>query len=68
VQRQVGSDLVISLDFYHKDIINILGVRETNLPFAARIDNSGGSITAVNGYGPWYGGTYDAGILSFESA
>jgi len=66
VQRQVGSDLVISLDFYHKDIINILGVRETNLPFAARIDNSGGSITAVNGYGPWYGGTYDAGILSFE--
>ncbi len=66
VQRQVGSDLVISLDFYHKDIINILGVRETNLPFAARIDNSGGSITAVNGYGPWYGGTYDARILSFE--
>jgi hypothetical protein len=66
VQRQVGSDWVISLDYYHKDIINILGVRETNLPFAARIDNSGGTITAVNGYGPWYGGTYDAGILSFE--
>jgi len=66
VQRQVGSDWVISLDYYHKDIINILGVRETNLPFAARIDNSGGGLTQVNGYGPWYGGTYDAGILSFE--
>jgi len=66
VQRQVGSDWVISVDYYHKDIINILGVRETNLPFAARIDNSGGSLTQVNGYGPWYGGTYDAGILSFE--
>jgi hypothetical protein len=66
VQRQVGNDWVISLDYYHKDIINILGVRETNLPFDARIDNSGGSITPVNGYGPWYGGTYDAGILSFE--
>ena len=66
VQRQVGSDWVISLDYYHKDIIDILGVRETNLPFAARIDNSGGTITAVNGYGPWYGGTYDAGIISFE--
>lgn len=66
VQRQVGSDWVISLDYYHKDIINILGVRETNLPFAARIDNSGGGVTQVNGYGPWYGGTYDAGILSFE--
>jgi hypothetical protein len=66
VQRQVGSDWVISLDYYHKDIVDILGVRETNLPFAARIDNSGGTITAVNGYGPWYGGTYNAGILSFE--
>ncbi|HET6929789.1 MAG TPA: TonB-dependent receptor, partial [Candidatus Acidoferrum sp.] len=66
VQRQVGSDWVISLDYYHKDIVNILGVRETNLPFAARIDNSGFTMTQVNGYGPWYGGTYDAGILSFE--
>ncbi|HKE06816.1 MAG TPA: TonB-dependent receptor [Candidatus Acidoferrum sp.] len=66
VQRQVGNDWVISLDYYHKDIVNILGVRETNLPFAARLDNSGGQITPVNGFGPWYGGTYDAGILSFE--
>ena len=66
VQRQIGSDWVISLDYYHKDIIDILGVRETNLPFAARLDNSGGSIIPVNGYGPWYGGTYNAGILSFE--
>ncbi|MBV8050616.1 MAG: TonB-dependent receptor [Acidobacteriaceae bacterium] len=66
IQRQLGSDLVISLDYYHKDIIDILGVRETNIPFAARIDNSGGSITGVNGFGPWYGGTYNGGILSFE--
>jgi hypothetical protein len=66
VQRQLGNDWVVSLDYYHKDIENILGVRETNLPFAARIDNSGGSLTQVNGFGPWYAGTYDAGIFSFE--
>ena len=66
VQRQLSNDLVVSLDYYHKDIINLLGVRETNIPFAARIDNSGGAITAINGFGPWYGGTYDGGILSFE--
>ena len=66
VQRQLSNELVVSLDYYHKDIVNILGVRETNLPFAARIDNSGGAITAVNGFGPWYGGTYNAGIVSFE--
>ena len=66
VQRQLSNDWVVSLDYYHKDIINILGVRETNLPFAARINNSGGGLTQVNGFGPWYGGTYDGGILSFE--
>jgi hypothetical protein len=66
VQRQLSNDWVISVDFYHKAIENILGVRETNLPFEARLDNSGGSITPVNGYGPWYSGVYDAGILSFE--
>ena len=66
VQRQLSNDWVVSADYYHKDIVNILGVRETNLPFAARIDNSGGSLTQVNGFGPWYAGTYDAGIFSFE--
>jgi hypothetical protein len=66
VQRQLSNDWVISVDYYHKDIINILGVRETNLPFAARIDNSGGGLTQVNGFGPWYGGTYDGGVLSFQ--
>jgi carboxypeptidase family protein/TonB-dependent receptor-like protein len=66
VQRQVSNDWVLSVDYYHKDILNILGVRETNLPFAARIKNSGGVLTQVNGFGPWYGGTYDGGILSFQ--
>ncbi|HTQ59292.1 MAG TPA: TonB-dependent receptor [Candidatus Solibacter sp.] len=66
VQRELTNDWVVSADYYHKDIVNILGVRETNLPFAARIDNSGGGITQVNGFGPWYGGTYNGGILSFE--
>lgn len=64
VQRQVGSDLVVSLDYYHKNIRNILGTRQTNLAFDARINGS----TAVfeNGYGPWYEGVYDAGILAFD--
>lgn len=66
IQRQIGNDWVVSVDYYHKDIQNILGVRETNLPFAARIDNSGGALTQVNGFGPWYAGTYNAGVLSFQ--
>jgi carboxypeptidase family protein/TonB-dependent receptor-like protein len=66
VQRQLNNDWVVSVDYYHKDIENILGVRETNLPFAARIDNSGGGLIQVNGFGPWYAGTYDGGVLSFQ--
>ncbi len=66
VQRQLTNSLVVSADYYHKDINNILGVRETNLPFDARIANSGGGLIQVNGFGPWYAGTYNAGILSFE--
>jgi hypothetical protein len=66
IQRQLSTDWVVSLDYYHKDIENILGLRETNLPFDARIANSGGGLIQTNGFGPWYSGRYDAGILSFE--
>ncbi|HKV63371.1 MAG TPA: TonB-dependent receptor [Candidatus Acidoferrum sp.] len=65
VQRQLGNDWVVSADYYHKDIENLLGVRQTNIPFADRLTNIP-SVTPINGYGPWYRGTYDAGILSFE--
>ena len=53
------------MDYYHKDIINILGVRQTNLPFDARITGLP-PASQVNGFGPWYGGTYDGGVLSFQ--
>ena len=66
IQRQVSNDWVFSVDYYHKDIENILGVRETNLPFGARVNNGGGSLTQVDGFGPWYAGTYDGGVLSFQ--
>ena len=64
IQREITPHLVFSLDYYHKDIRNILGVRQTNLTFDARVNGS----TAVfeNGFGPWYSGSYNAGILSFD--
>jgi hypothetical protein len=65
VQRQLGNDWVFSVDYYHKDIENILGVRQTNLAFASRIHNNS-TVPFVNGFGPWYSGTYDSGILSFQ--
>jgi len=64
VQRQIASDWVVSGDFYHKGIENILGVRQTNLPFDARITGFAGGFT--NGFGPWYNGRYNAGIFSIN--
>ena len=65
VQRQLTNDWVVSADYYHKDIQNLLGVRQTNLAFEARIQNDSQAVF-VNGFGPWYSGTYDAGVFSFE--
>jgi hypothetical protein len=65
VQRQLSNDWQISIDFYHKAIENILGTRQTNLAFDSRIANNS-AVPFVNGYGPWYSGTYNAGIISFE--
>jgi hypothetical protein len=65
VQRQISSDWAVSVDYYHKNISDILGIRQTNLPFESRISNDfAGSF--VNGFGPWYSGKYDAGILAFQ--
>ncbi len=65
VQRQITNDMVVTLDYYHKDIVNILGTRQTDLAFASRIANNS-TAQFVNSFGPWYGGTYDGAILSFN--
>ncbi len=64
VQRQLTNDLVVTADYYHKGIENILGTRETDLSFANRVPGGGQTPGFVNGYGPWYTGTYDAGIFA----
>jgi hypothetical protein len=71
LQRELSSDMLIQLDYFHKSIDNILGVRNTNLAFEARIPGhttetvpSGSPLTI--GYGPWFRGTYDAVTLEFS--
>jgi Carboxypeptidase regulatory-like domain/TonB dependent receptor/TonB-dependent Receptor Plug Domain len=71
VQREIRSDLVIEVDYYHKNIDHILGVRDTNLAFEARAPgHTGETVPAgsplVFGYGPWLHGTYDALTFGFR--
>jgi hypothetical protein len=70
VQREIGKDLVVQADYYHREINNLLGIRQSNLTFNSRA----GARTflppftagAIATFGPWYSGVYDALILSFN--
>lgn len=62
VQRQITDNTVFQADYYHRDI---LGVRTTNLAFAARLPGHTGELqpgtgnTPILSYGPWFQGRYD---------
>ncbi len=72
VQHEFGKDFVVQADFYHRDIFNILGIRNTNLAFQARIPGSLGLLqpgtgnVIIQGYGPWFAGTYNAVIIQLR--
>ena len=70
VQQEIGRDLVVTADYYHRHMHNLLGVRESNISFTSRT----GARTflppfpagAINTFGPWYKGNYDGLIFSFN--
>lgn len=72
VQRQLGSDMVFTFDYYHKNIDDILTVRATNLAFEARIPGFGNELVPGTGpkriesYGPWGHGNYDGFTIGFQ--
>ncbi len=67
IQRQLTSKVVVTADYYHKDIRNMLGQRATNLAFEARLNNDGattdGSDHVNQVFGPWFAGQYSALIV-----
>lgn len=70
VQREIGHDIVIEADYYHRKMNNILGIRQTNLAFESRAATrtfhppfTAGPITT---FGPWYEGVYDALVINFN--
>ncbi len=71
VQREIAKDMVIEVDYFHRDIRDLLGVRKTNLAFqsrgaVARIflpPFTGGEIQT---FGPFFKGAYDGLIFNFN--
>jgi len=72
VQHEIGSGMVVTLDYYHKDIADITTVRATNLAFEARMPGFGNELVPGTGpkriesYGPWGAGTYDGFTIGFQ--
>ena len=65
VQRELTHDTVLTVDYYHRDIRNVLGVRNTNLAFQARLPGNtlelqpGTGDQIIQGFGPWYSGRFN---------
>ena len=70
LQRELTRDMVVEADYYHRDIRDLLGVRESNIDFAARVLGRRYlppfPTGAISTFGPWYKGTYDAMIINFN--
>ena len=68
VQQEI-KNVVIEVDYYHRNMKNLLGLRETNISFASRASNRQflPPFTAgpIRTFGPWYRGDYDGLIVSF---
>jgi hypothetical protein len=72
IEQKLGNNSVLSLDYFHRDIYNILGVKNGNLAFEARMPGHTGELvpgtgnSLIQSYGPWYAGTYDSGVITFK--
>lgn len=67
VEHQFADNLMVGVDYYHKDIHKILGVRQTNIAFENRIPgNEFSGSPFENGFGPWYAGTYNGVVVRFD--
>jgi len=70
VQQEIAKELVVTADYYHRNMHNLLGVRESNISFTSRT----GTRTflppfpagAINTFGPWYKGSYDGLVIAFN--
>jgi hypothetical protein len=70
VQQEIGKELVVTADYYHRHMNNLLGVRESNISFTSRTGARTFlppfSAGAINTFGPWYKGNYNGLVVAFS--
>ncbi len=70
VQRELTQDMSVTVDYFHRDIRNLLGLRNSNIAFESRVLGRRFLPPFTQGpirtFGPFYEGTYDALIIDFR--
>jgi hypothetical protein len=70
VQRELTTDMTVAVDYYHRDIRNLLGLRVSNIAFESRVLGRRFLPPFTQGpirtFGPFYEGTYDALVVDFR--
>jgi len=70
VQRELTADMSVELDYFHRDVQNLLGLRNANIAFESRVLGRRflPPFTAgpIQTFGPFYEGQYDALVINFN--
>ena len=70
VQRELTNDMAVTVDYFHRDIRNLLGMRNSNIAFESRVLGRRFLPPFTQGpirtFGPFYEGTYDALVIDFR--
>jgi hypothetical protein len=70
VQRELAGEIAITVDYYHRDIRNLLGLRNSNIAFESRVLGRRFLPPFTQGpirtFGPFYEGVYDALVVDFR--
>jgi outer membrane receptor protein involved in Fe transport len=70
IQRELTDEMAITVDYYHRDIRNLLGLRNSNIAFESRVLGRRflPPFTAgpIRTFGPFYEGMYDAVVIDFR--
>lgn len=70
VQRELTRDMVITADYYHREIRDLLGQRLSNLAFRSRVTGRSfdppNTMGEIQTFGPFFEGQYDGLVIGFN--
>jgi len=70
VQREITKDIVITADYYHREIHDLLGTRLSNLSFKSRVTGRSfdppNTTGEIHTFGPFFRGRYDGLVVGFN--